>query len=99
MKVVCIVGMTGSGKSVVTAAFRDHDFVSIRFGDITDEEVIKRGLELNEENERKVREQFRAEYGMAAYALLNIPKIENAMRIARIPSKIIIVRTPTSVIR
>lgn len=80
MKVACIVGMPGAGKSVVTAMFRDHDFVPIRFGDITDEEVIKRGLELNEENERKVREQFREEYGMAAYALLNTPKIENALR-------------------
>ena len=80
MKVVSIVGMPGAGKSVVTALFRDHDFVPIRFGDITDEEVIKRGLPLNEENERKVREQIRKEYGMAAYALLNIPKIENTLR-------------------
>jgi dephospho-CoA kinase len=52
----------------------------VRFGDITDEEVKKRGLPLNEENERHVREQLRKEHGMAAYALLNLPRINALLK-------------------
>ena len=80
MKVVAIVGMTGSGKSEVARLFEEHDFTRIRFGDITDSEVAKRGLELNEANERKVRELLRREQGMAAYARLNLPKIDSALK-------------------
>ena len=51
----------------------------IRFGDVTDEELRKRGQELNEENERRVRELLRKEHGMAAYAELNLPLIDAAL--------------------
>ncbi len=80
MKVVSIVGMAGSGKSEVAKVFERNGFRRIRFGDITDEEVKKRGLELNEENERHVRQQLREEHGMAAYAKLNLPKIDALLK-------------------
>jgi dephospho-CoA kinase len=76
MKVVSIVGMAGSGKSEVAKIFEIGGYKRVRFGDITDEEVEKRGLELNEENERLVREQLREEHGMHAYAKLNVPRID-----------------------
>jgi dephospho-CoA kinase len=80
MKVVAIVGMTGSGKSEVAAIFRDKGFASVRFGDITDEEVKKLGLALTEENERPERERLRKEHGMAAYAILSRPRIDAALK-------------------
>jgi dephospho-CoA kinase len=80
MKVVAIVGMAGSGKSEVARLFEKHGFTRIRFGDVTDEEVKKRGLELNEENERHVREMLRKEQGMDAYAKLNLPRINTALK-------------------
>lgn len=80
MKVVSIVGMAGSGKSVVARVFEQAGFKRVRFGDITDQEVKKRGLPLNEENERNVREQLRKEHGMAAYAVLNLPRIEALLK-------------------
>ncbi len=46
----------------------------------TDEEMKKRGLEPNEVNERCVRELLRKEYGMAAYAKLNLPRIDSARK-------------------
>jgi len=49
MKVVSVVGMAGAGKSEVAKIFEKNGFIRIRFGDVTDEEVSKRGLELNEE--------------------------------------------------
>jgi dephospho-CoA kinase len=78
MKVISIVGMAGAGKSEAARFFTEHGFYRIRFGDVTDEEIRKRGLELNEANERFVREQLRQELGMAAYAKLNLPRIDAA---------------------
>ena len=80
MKVVAIVGMAGSGKSEVASVFENSGFVRIRFGDVTDEAVQKRGLELNEANERYVRELLRQEHGMSAYARLNLPGIDSSLK-------------------
>jgi dephospho-CoA kinase len=80
MKVVAIVGMTGSGKSEVARIFQENGFVPVRFGDVTDEELGKRGLELTEASERPVREALRKKHGMAAYAILNLPRIDAALK-------------------
>jgi len=80
MKVVSIVGMTGAGKSKVAGVFEENGFIRIRFGDITDEEMKERGLEPNEENERYIRELLRKEHGMSAYARLNLPRIDTALK-------------------
>jgi dephospho-CoA kinase len=41
---------------------------------------MKRKLEINEKNERKVREELRAKYGMAAIAILNLDKIKSLLK-------------------
>ncbi len=77
MKIVlAVVGLVGSGKTEAT------DFVSNRtawpkiyLGQVTFDEIKKRGLPINEVNERMVREDIRNQYGMSAYAILNIPSI------------------------
>jgi len=79
MKVVSVVGMAGAGKSEVARLFEESGFIRIRFGDVTDEEIKKRGLELNEKNERYIRELLRKEHGMSAYARLNLPRIDSAL--------------------
>ncbi|MBT3362808.1 MAG: AAA family ATPase [Chloroflexi bacterium] len=76
MEVIALVGMAGSGKSEVSRVFEDAGFKRVRFGDVTDEEIKRRGLELNETNERQVREHLRQDYGKAVYAILSIPKID-----------------------
>ncbi len=76
MKVVSIVGMAGSGKSEVARVFEANGFTRIRFGDLTDEEIDRRGLVPNEANERYVRELLRKEHGMSAYAKLNLVRID-----------------------
>ena len=68
-KIVAVVGMCGSGKSVATEAFTDAGWKKVYFGGITMEEK-------NEANEKKVREELRAEYGLAAYAVKLLPRIE-----------------------
>ena len=80
MKVVSIVGMTGAGKSEVAKVFEENGFIKIRFGDVTDEEMARRGLAPSEESERHIRELLRQEHGMAAYATLNLPRIDTALK-------------------
>ena len=72
--------MAGAGKSEVARVFEEHNFQKVRFGDITDEELKNKGLEQNEENERYVRQQLRKEHGMAAYAKLNLPRIDRSLK-------------------
>jgi len=74
--IVALVGMAGSGKTLVSYNLEKRGFKRIRFGDITDDHLERKGLDNTEENERKIRESLRKEYGMAAYAKLNLPKIQ-----------------------
>jgi len=78
--VVAIVGMAGAGKSEVARVFEKHGFQKVRFGDITDEELKNKGLESDEKNECCIREQLRKKHGMAAYAKLNLPKIDSSLK-------------------
>lgn len=78
-KVVALVGMCGAGKSVVTEWFKKRGYGVVHFGDATMEEIARRGLEVNEQNEKSVREELRAKHGMAAFAVINITKIEQAL--------------------
>lgn len=79
-KVVCIVGMAGAGKSVVSDELVKQGFSYLRFGQITLDKIKEQGLEINEVNEKKTRESFRKEYGMGAYAVLNIPKLDGLLK-------------------
>jgi len=83
-KVVAIVGMAGSGKSEAARVFADRGYFRVRFGDITDSEMKKRNMEICEANERICREQLRQEMGMAAYAILNQPRIDAALKNANV---------------
>jgi dephospho-CoA kinase len=79
-KLVCVVGMTGSGKSVVSDYLVSKGYSYLRFGQITMDIIKERCLEPNEVNERSVREGIRREHGMGAYALLNIPKFDELLK-------------------
>lgn len=77
---IAIVGMPGSGKTEACKFLESLGFKRIYFGGIvTQKEIPKRGLELNEENEKKVREELREKHGMEAMAKLNKPKIDKAL--------------------
>ena len=78
-KIVCVVGMPGAGKSLVSDELVRQAFAYLRFGQITLDKIKELGLEPIEANERKIREDFRKEYGMGAFATLNIPKIDELL--------------------
>jgi dephospho-CoA kinase len=74
--VPAVVGMAGSGKSVVTQRMEELGYHVIRFGQLVVDEVARRGLEVNPDNERLVREELRQKFGMDVCAQLSLPKIE-----------------------
>lgn len=79
-KFFALVGMTGSGKSVVADFLvNQKNFSFVRLGQITLDIVKEKGLPPTEENEKKIREKVRSEYGMGAYAILNIPKFDKVL--------------------
>lgn len=78
-KIIALVGLCGSGKSIAGEYLEQIGYEKVYFGGITLEEVQKRGLEINETNERLVREDLRKEMGMGAYAKLSLPKIQSAL--------------------
>ncbi len=83
-KIICIVGMCGSGKSVIADELVKQGFEFARFGQLTLDLVKKQGLPPTEVNEKKIREKIRREHGMGAYATLNIPKFDNLLKKANL---------------
>lgn len=76
--ILAIVGLPGAGKTEATKYVMEKTgWPKVYFGDATFEELKKRNLPITEANERQVREDFRKQYGMAAYAILNLPKIKD----------------------
>ncbi|HUD21150.1 MAG TPA: AAA family ATPase [Candidatus Saccharimonadales bacterium] len=79
-RLVAIVGLAGSGKSEVVKAFEAAGFTKIYFGGLTIEKLKEANFEINEPNERMMREKLRRDHGMAAYATLNLPKIKEGLK-------------------
>jgi dephospho-CoA kinase len=68
--------MPGAGKSSCVEYLEQKGWPSLYFGGIVVDEVKARGLEVNEVNEKMVREELRTQYGPGVMADRMIPKIE-----------------------
>lgn len=79
-KLVAIVGMCGSGKSVASDYLENLGWNKIYFGGVTMNELKKNNMEVNPENEKYMREKLRKEYGMAAYAILLLDEIKESIK-------------------
>jgi dephospho-CoA kinase len=79
-KLYAIVGMCGSGKSIACDVLREKGWLYIRFGQITIDRLKAEGKEINESNEKAMREALRKEYGMGAFAILSLPGIEESLK-------------------
>lgn len=79
-KIVAVLGLPGSGKSeAINYLLKKLNWPKVYFGEVTFDELKKRGLEVNEINERKVREELRAQFGQDYYAKKVIEKIEKIL--------------------
>ena len=78
-RALALVGMPGAGKTLCARHLELRGFFQFRFGGIVVDEVVRRGLVINPENERIVREEFRQKEGMAAIALRALPHLKTAL--------------------
>jgi Dephospho-CoA kinase len=78
-KIIAIVGMSGSGKSEATSFLKDeYGFDIFYFGGVVLNELKERGLIVNSENEKEVRESLRDEFGKGVLAKKASVAIDNA---------------------
>ena len=78
-RIIGLVGMPGSGKSVVQQIFSKNGFDAFNMGDVvTRIEFVKRGYaELNEKVEKEIANSLRAEFGDAAVAVRTCEELSN----------------------
>ena len=79
-RALALVGMPGAGKTLCARRLQAKGYFTLRFGAIVVEEVQRRGLAVNPENERIAREDLRREHGMAAMAVISLPHLQDALR-------------------
>ncbi len=79
-KLIAIVGMSGSGKSIASDYLEKKGYHKIYFGGVVLEKVKEAGLEDTPENEKMIREKLRAEHGMSAMAIVLLPKIQESVK-------------------
>lgn len=80
MKVLTIVGMPGAGKSYAVDFVKNKGVPSVYFGGITLDELKKQNQDINETNEKRMREGIRGTEGKDAYAKRIIKQIEELGR-------------------
>lgn len=79
--VLAVVGMPATGKSEVIKKLKEQfNFYHLYYGDITFDEMKRRNLEVNEVNERLVREDLRSGGDLGIYSKMILPKIEEAIK-------------------
>ena len=75
-KIVAIVGMCGSGKSIASEYLENIGYKKVYFGGVTMDKLKEEGLEITPDNEKMMRERLRKDLGMGAYAIVLLPKIK-----------------------
>ena len=76
-KIIAIVGMCGSGKSIASDLLVERGYEKVYFGGVTMEKLKEKGLEVTPENEKMMREKLREDLGMGAFAKILLPRIKD----------------------
>ncbi|MCY4061094.1 MAG: AAA family ATPase [Chloroflexi bacterium] len=78
-RALALVGMPGAGKTICADYLRGRGYFTLRFGAVVVDEVRRRGWDVNPANERSAREELRERHGMAAMAVISLPKLQEAL--------------------
>lgn len=78
-RVLALVGMPGSGKTLCAKHLENQGYFQFRFGQIVVDEVKRRGWEGTQDHERQVREELRRDGGMDAIARRAMPLLKDAL--------------------
>lgn len=81
-KLIAVVGMSGTGKSVVTEYLEENKWTKLYFGGITYKLMKEAGIERDAsgKNEKEFRENLRKEHGPECYAKFLDPEIKEALK-------------------
>ncbi len=79
-KIVAVVGMCGSGKSVATELFEKYGYQKVYFGQVTFDILKERGIDRTAESEQMIREELRASGDKGIYAKIYLPKIRELFK-------------------
>lgn len=77
--IIAIVGLAGSGKTEAAEYFKSKGQPVVAFGQIINEYIDEHKQRHIENIHKKIREDIRKKYGMAAMAILNEKKIQEAL--------------------
>lgn len=77
-KLIAVVGMAGSGKSIATDYLEKKGWTKIYFGGVIYDKMREAGIEITPDSQKKFREEIRKKYGMGAVAYLLLDKIKDA---------------------
>ena len=78
---IAVVGMSGTGKSVVTEYLEELGFTKIYFGGVTYKLMEEQGIKRDKDGivEKEFREKLRAEHGPECYVKFLEPEIRKAL--------------------
>ena len=79
-KLIAVVGMAGSGKSIATDYLQQIGWAKIYFGGAVYDRMRREGIEITPESQKEYREKLRQQYGMGAIAEILKFDIENAYK-------------------
>lgn len=81
-KLIAVVGMAGSGKSVATDYLESIGWLKIYFGGVTYRLMKEANIEITPDgkSEKEFREQLRKEHGRECYAKFLLPEIEEGLK-------------------
>ncbi|MDK2869102.1 MAG: hypothetical protein PWP39_337 [Pyrococcus sp.] len=79
--IILLVGMPGSGKSVVAKEFEKRGIPVVSMGDAIREEAEKRGIPKTPEGLKEVSLKVREELGPGAVAILTVPKVRGLLEL------------------
>lgn len=77
-KLIAVVGMAGSGKSIATDYLQNKGWNKIYFGGAVYERMRNEGIKITPESQKEYRENLRKKYGMGAVAEILKDDIEKA---------------------
>ena len=77
-KLIAVVGMSGTGKSVATSYLEEQGYQKIYFVGVIYDKMKEKGIPITPDSQKEFRENLRKEHGMGVVAKILLPKIEEA---------------------
>ncbi len=79
-KIIAIVGMCGSGKSIASDYFENKGYKKVYFGGVIYDKMKEAKIEITPDSQKEFREKLRKEHGMGVVAKILLPSIEELVK-------------------